>query len=57
MSDIKFNSLIPELSVSDIEKTKEFYLSLGFEIQYERAENKFCFLQLEIGRASCRERV
>lgn len=47
MSDIKFNSLIPELSVSDIEKTKEFYLSLGFEIQYERAENKFCFLQLE----------
>ena len=47
MSDIKFNSLIPELSVSDIEKTKEFYLSLGFEIQYERDENKICFLQLE----------
>lgn len=22
-------------------------MSLGFEIQYERAENKFCFLQLE----------
>ncbi len=44
---MKFNSLIPELSVSDISKSKEFYLSLGFEVKYERAEDKFCFLQLE----------
>lgn len=44
---MKFNSLIPELSVSNIEKSKDFYLSLGFEIMYERKENKFCFLQLE----------
>lgn len=44
---MKFNSLIPELSVSDIFKSKEFYLSLGFEVKYERAEDKFCFLQLE----------
>ena len=44
---MKFNSLIPELSVSDINKSKEFYLNLGFEIKYEREENKFCFLQLE----------
>lgn len=44
---MKFNSLIPELSVSNIEVSKEFYLSLGFEIMYEREENKFCFLQLE----------
>ena len=44
---MKFNSLIPELSVTDIEKSKEFYLSLGFKIKYERPENKFCFLELE----------
>ncbi len=44
---MKFNSLIPELSVTDITKSKDFYLSLGFEIKYERPENKFIFLQLE----------
>ena len=44
---MKFNSLIPELSVTDINKSKEFYLSLGFIIKYERPENNFCFLELE----------
>ena len=44
---MEFNALIPELSVTDINKSKEFYLSLGFEIKYERPENKFAFLQLE----------
>lgn len=44
---MKFNSLIPELTVSDIEKSKEFYLELGFKIKYERIEDKFCFLELE----------
>ena len=47
MDDIKFNSLIPELSVSDINKSKEFYLKLGFTIKYERVIDKFCFLELE----------
>lgn len=45
--DIEFNSLIPELSVSNIEISKEFYKNLGFKIIYERPENKFCFIQLE----------
>lgn len=44
---MKFNSLISELSVTDIEKSKEFYLNLGFKIMYERKEDKFCFLYLE----------
>jgi len=44
---MRFNSLIPELSVTNIEKSKEFYLKLGFEIQYERKDDKFCFIQLE----------
>ena len=44
---IKFNSLIPELSVSDIENSKQFYENIGFKVIYERKENKFCFIQLE----------
>lgn len=43
-----FNSLIPELTVSDIEKTKDFYLNvLGFMVEYERPEDKFVFLSFE----------
>jgi predicted lactoylglutathione lyase len=45
--EIGYNSLIPELSVSNIDISKKFYLDLGFKIRYERKENKFCFLQLE----------
>lgn len=45
--EIKFNSLIPELSVSNIENSKKFYQELGFKIIYERPEDKFCFIQLE----------
>lgn len=44
---MEFNSLIPELSVSNIDKSKQFYLELGFKIKYERPENKFIFLELE----------
>ncbi len=45
--EIVYNSLNPELSVSNIDISKKFYLDLGFKIRYERKENKFCFLQLE----------
>ena len=44
---VKFNKLIPELSVSDINKSKDFYLSLGFSVVYERIDDKFCFLELD----------
>lgn len=44
---MKFNSLIPELSVSNIENSIKFYTTIGFQIMYERKEDKFCFLQLE----------
>ena len=43
----EFNSLIPELSVSNIAESKKFYETLGFKVVYERIENKFCFMQLE----------
>ena len=42
---MKFNKLIPELSVSNIEKSREFYLMLGFKIKYERKNDKFIFLE------------
>ena len=44
---MKFNSLIPELTVSNIDVSREFYEKIGFKVVYERKENKFCFLQLE----------
>lgn len=44
---MKFNKLIPELSVSNLNKSLEFYKSLGFKIEYDRPENKFAFLSLE----------
>ena len=52
---MKYNSLIPELSVSNINKSKEFYLSLGFKVMYERVENKFCFLELEANQIMIEE--
>lgn len=42
---MKINSLIPELSVVDIEKSKKFYIDiLGFTLEYERAVDKSEFL-------------
>lgn len=41
----QFSAMIPELSVFDIEQTKEFYLtSLEFVLEYQRPEEKFIFL-------------
>ena len=45
---MKFNPLIPELSVRDIERTRHFYIDvLGFKVEYERPENKFIFVSLD----------
>ncbi|MDR1001919.1 MAG: VOC family protein [Oscillospiraceae bacterium] len=41
-----FNKIIPELSVTDLEKSIEFYTLIGFKTEYERKENKFVFLSL-----------
>ena len=44
---MEFNSLIPELIVSDIERSIRFYRDLlGFKIDYERPEEKFIFISL-----------
>jgi lactoylglutathione lyase len=45
---MRFNSLIPELAVSDIEKSTRFYVGmLGFRVEYERKESGFLFLSYE----------
>ena len=41
---IKYNSLIPELSVINIEESLRFYQTLGFNVLYKR--EKFYFLEL-----------
>ena len=44
---MRFNKLVPELSVSDFNVSKQFYTNvLGFSVEYERKENKFAFLSL-----------
>lgn len=45
VSRLNFNALVPELSVSDINISKEFYIeTLGFKLEYERIEDKFAFI-------------
>lgn len=42
---MKFNGLVPELSVSNINNSKDFYINiLGFHLEYERVADKFAFL-------------
>ncbi len=44
---MKFNSLIPELSVSDFNRSMDFYKGLlGFKVEYEGEESKVAFLSL-----------
>ena len=41
-----FNKIIPELSVTNLENSLKFYQCIGFQIEYERPENRFVFLSL-----------
>ncbi|MDX2006656.1 MAG: VOC family protein [Meiothermus sp.] len=42
---MNFNALIPELTVSDLGRSLEFYLRLGFRLEYGR--EGFAFLSLQ----------
>ncbi len=44
---MKFNKLVPELSVTNLEKSIDFYTKLGFKVEYERKEAKFAFLSFQ----------
>lgn len=41
-----WNKIIPELSVTNLENSLEFYKTIGFKIEYDRPENKFLFISL-----------
>ena len=43
---INWNKNIPELSVTNLERSLNFYKLIGFEIKYTRPENKFAFIIL-----------
>lgn len=45
---MKFNKLIPELSVSNLNESLKFYVNrIGFKIEYQRPENKFVFISYQ----------
>lgn len=45
---MKFNALIPELTVSDIGRTRAFYEDvLQFHVEYERPADKFIYMSYE----------
>ena len=41
-----WNKTIPELSVTNLENSLNFYKTAGFKVEYERLENKFVFISL-----------
>lgn len=43
---INWNENIPELSVTSLENSLKFYKTAGFEIKYNRPEDKFAFISL-----------
>lgn len=43
---LEFNKNIPELSVTDLENSLNFYKTAGFKLEYDRPENKFAFISL-----------
>ena len=45
---MKYNHLIPELSVVDFEKSLRFYTQiLGFKVEYDRMESNFAYLSFQ----------
>lgn len=40
--------LVPELGVSDLDRSRHFYVEvLGFEVKFERPENRFIYMSLD----------
>ena len=45
---MRFNKLVPEISVTDIEESLRFYTEiLGFKVEYSRPGDRFAFLSLQ----------
>ncbi len=46
-SYVEYNKNLPELSVTNLKESLKFYKTLGFEIGYERPEDKFAFICID----------
>ena len=45
---MEFNSIIPELSVVNIDKSLQFYIeTIGFKVEYLRQEAQFAFISFQ----------
>jgi catechol 2,3-dioxygenase-like lactoylglutathione lyase family enzyme len=54
---MRFNKLIPEMTVSNLKKSFHFYKDiLGFKIEYQRKESKFAFLSYQGAQIMIQER-
>lgn len=45
-NNMYWNKNIPELSVTNLQNSLDFYKTIGFRTEYERPENKFVFISL-----------
>jgi predicted lactoylglutathione lyase len=56
MQEMIFNTLIPELSVKDYEKSIAFYVqTLGFQIAYSREANRFAMILMDTAQIMIEE--
>ena len=53
---MEFNPIVPELYVSNIDKSLVFYKWLGFKVKYDRPEKRFAFIEREGGQIMLCER-
>ena len=44
---INWNKNIPELSITNLENSLNFYKTAGFKLEYDRPEHKFAFISLD----------
>ena len=44
---LEFNKNIPDLSVTNLENSLNFYKTAGFKVEYDRLESKFAFISLD----------
>lgn len=52
---LEFNKNIPELTVTNLASSLAFYTSIGFNIEYERPENKFAFISIDAAQFMLQE--
>lgn len=47
MTDVQWNPLAPELSVTDVDASLTFYEAAGFGVRFRRADPPFVYLELD----------